>query len=167
MPHPAPPCHNTPKSGCPAGSAVVCLPSGKSLKRGLTGSKPKEAAYKRASAVSQTADEDALSCVFIRKHGECIRYLLYTTSFGLEPSPKRRDFPEGRQTTADPAGHPSVPHYLKSFFHQANNGFKLSASFSFCASASARSLPNVVKYVLIFGSVPDGRTTTVAPPSSV
>ena len=49
----------------------------------------------------------------------------------------------------------------------ANSGFKASASLSFCAFASARSLPSVVKYVLIFGSVPDGRTTTVAPPSRV
>ena len=42
------------------------------------------------------------------------------------------------------------------------------AARAFCwASASARSLPRVVKYVLIFGSVPEGRTTTLAPPSRV
>ena len=45
------------------------------------------------------------------------------------------------------------------------SGFNASASSSFCACASARSFPNVVKYVLIFGSVPDGRTIACAPPS--
>lgn len=48
-----------------------------------------------------------------------------------------------------------------------NTGFKASASTSFCAIASARSLPSVVKYVLIFGSVPEGLTMIVAPPSNV
>ena len=44
-------------------------------------------------------------------------------------------------------------------------GFIAAASASFCACASAKSFPNVVKYVLIFGSVPDGRTIACAPPS--
>ena len=47
----------------------------------------------------------------------------------------------------------------------ARIGFSPSANWSFFAWASARSLPSVVKYVLIFGSVPDGRTITVAPSS--
>ena len=46
-------------------------------------------------------------------------------------------------------------------------GFKAAAKASFCAFASAKSFPNVVKYVLIFGSVPEGRTITSAPPSNL
>ena len=103
--------------GCPGTVPAECLLFGRSRRLG-DGPKSKEAVYKRASVVFQTADEDALSCVFIRKHSECIRYLLYTASFGLEPSPKRRDFPESRQTTGFSAEHPSVPHLPLLFLNQ-------------------------------------------------
>ena len=58
---------------------------------------------------------------------------------------------------------------LKSLSHKsyAKIGFIAAAKASFCACASAKSFPNVVKYVLIFGSVPDGRTIASAPPSSL
>ena len=61
----------------------------------------------------------------------------------------------------------AVSIFLSSVFptSYAKIGAKAAAKASFCACASAKSFPNVVKYVLIFGSVPDGRTTTVAPPS--
>ena len=62
---------------------------------------------------------------------------------------------------------PVVMRFIYFLFTYEKIGFKASASLSFCACASATSLPSVVKYVLILGSVPEGRTITSAPPSSL
>ena len=51
------------------------------------------------------------------------------------------------------------------YYYYARIGMTALANAAFSSCAASRSLPKVVKYVLILGSVPEGLTMTTAPSS--